>query len=88
MDNGDLALSVVDDGAGADPAHVASNGGSGLHLLERRLEAVYGDSGSLSWTTATDEGFSATVRVPVRRTPVLQRGENSTAGADDATVEP
>ena len=75
LDNGDLALSVVDDGAGADTVQVGSNGGSGLDLLERRLAVVYGGEGSLTWTTAPDEGFAATVRVPVRRTPAGRLAE-------------
>jgi len=68
---GTLELTVTDDGEGADPAAVAAASGHGLQLLARRLEALYGDDASLSWATAPDEGFTATVRFPARA-PALE----------------
>lgn len=64
--DGTLRLEVVDDGEGADPETVSGATGHGLHLLARRLEALYGDDASLSWTTAPGRGFTAEVRFPAR----------------------
>jgi len=60
-----LALTVADDGEGARPEVVAMAAGHGLQLLARRLEALYGDVASVSWTTAPGQGFTATVRFPL-----------------------
>lgn len=65
--DGMLSLEISDDGIGADPARIGGDGGSGLRLLARRLEAVYRGSASLAWRTAPGEGFVATVTVPARR---------------------
>jgi len=61
-----LTLTVADDGEGARPEAVAMASGHGLQLLARRLDALYGDGASVSWTTAPGQGFTATVRFPVR----------------------
>lgn len=75
--NGGLLLAVEDDGAGSDPGVVGTADGRGLHLLEQRIAAVYGGDAALSWKTALDEGFTATVRLPLRRA----RGSSSSPGA-------
>jgi len=61
-----LTLTVADDGQGARPEVVAMASGHGLQLLARRLAALYGDAASVSWTTSPGEGFTATVRFPLR----------------------
>jgi len=61
---GRMILRVEDDGMGAVPEKVAATEGSGLRLLERRLETLYGESGSLSWRTAPGEGFDVEIRWP------------------------
>ena len=66
---GSLALTVADDGEGADPAAVATALEHGLQLLARRLEALYGETASVSWTTAPGKGFTAKVRFPERAPP-------------------
>jgi LytS/YehU family sensor histidine kinase len=65
VDDGSLRVTVSDDGEGADPATVVEAEGRGLHLLSRRLEALYGSTASLSWNTARGQGFTATVQIPV-----------------------
>jgi len=67
MNEGALSLEVSDDGAGADPMEVETDGGSGLRLLARRLDAVYDGAAELVWSTGPGRGFSATVTVPARR---------------------
>lgn len=66
----DLVIRVSDDGAGADPSAIGGQE-SGLHLLARRLDSIYGerdDAGpgraSLHWETSPAAGFTATVRLP------------------------
>lgn len=67
IDEGDLVMSVEDDGLGADPHGVMDGEGRGLGLLGRRLAALYGSRASLTWDTAPGRGFSVCVRVPLAR---------------------
>lgn len=67
--DGALDMVVEDDGLGADPARVGDTGGSGLHLLRQRLAVVYGGAATLDWRTARGEGFTAALRLPLRRAP-------------------
>jgi sensor histidine kinase YesM len=71
IENGKLALSVEDDGMGADPIEVERAEGTGLSLLERRVEMLFGDEGSLTWKTAPGQGFSVLLRIPA--SPVEKR---------------
>jgi hypothetical protein len=61
---GRMILRVEDDGMGADPGTVSASEGSGLRLLERRLDGLYGDTASLTWRTAPGEGFDVELRWP------------------------
>jgi LytS/YehU family sensor histidine kinase len=60
-----LAIRVDDDGMGAEPSAVRKAEGNGLHLLESRIATMFGDAGSLDWTTSPGSGFSAVVRLPL-----------------------
>jgi len=61
-----LEVTVRDDGPGAEPEALhPSRDGSGLALVRRRLELLYGDEASLELETAPGEGVEARVRVPV-----------------------
>jgi sensor histidine kinase YesM len=64
--NGLLAVSVRDDGPGADPAAVRASGGLGLRLVEQRLEAVYGAGTRLRVDTGGGAGFTASFEIPAR----------------------
>ena len=64
-----LAVRVTDDGMGCDPAAVKSTTGHGLHLLGQRLRAMHGEHSSLEWTTSPNNGFSAFVTLPAKRSP-------------------
>ena len=64
-DSGSLTVSVEDDGLGADPKEVQRAEGKGLHLLQRRVSTLFGDTASLTWTTSPGEGFSVHLQVPV-----------------------
>ncbi|MGD2071519.1 MAG: histidine kinase [Gemmatimonadota bacterium] len=61
---GDMLVTVQDDGEGADPEEVAGAAGRGLDLVRQRLVNLYGDRGDLTWSTGPSEGFRATLRVP------------------------
>lgn len=60
-----LELRVRDDGAGARPEEVESSEGSGLSLVRRRLELIYGDRAELGLEARPGEGFEVRVRIPV-----------------------
>ena len=62
----DMILRVEDDGMGAEPEAVGVREGSGLNLLERRIRGLYGDAASLAWRTGPGEGFTVTLRWPMR----------------------
>jgi hypothetical protein len=57
-------LAVSDDGAGADPARVASSTGVGLPVVRERLRLRYGDRSTFVVTTAPGCGFTVTLRLP------------------------
>jgi two-component sensor histidine kinase len=65
-ENGVLAVTVSDDGEGAEPERVRAAEGHGLQLLEQRLEALYGEAASLAWETDEGEGFTASIRLPAQ----------------------
>ena len=60
-----LTLEVSDTGAGASDA--SARRGRGLRLLRERLTGLYGDAATLVTRTVLDQGFTATVTLPVRR---------------------
>lgn len=71
VEDGALAITVSDDGEGADPAKVAGAASHGLHILGRRLASLYGDRASLSWSTAPGTGFTTTLRLPIQLPPAF-----------------
>jgi signal transduction histidine kinase len=70
---GTVTIEVADDGGGADTVRVEAATGHGLDLLRRRFESRYGDAGDVRWTSAPDEGFEVTLRLPAE-TPPASRG--------------
>jgi hypothetical protein len=68
-DDGEMVLRVEDDGMGSDPSRVGAREGSGLRLLDRRLEGLYGGAASLVWRTAPGEGFAVDLRWPASLAP-------------------
>ncbi len=67
-DRGRLVLEVRDDGKGATEEAIEASSGTGLRLLRRRLDALYGNEARLT-TTTTDAGFSVVVEVPASVRP-------------------
>ena len=63
--SGNLAISVEDDGMGAEPESVQQAEGKGLHLLQRRVSTLFGDTASLTWETSPGKGFSAHLQLPI-----------------------
>lgn len=60
-----LAVSVGDDGPGADPDAVRRSNGLGLRTVERRLHLEYGPQGNLAIDTAPGAGFVVTMSIPL-----------------------
>jgi two-component system LytT family sensor kinase len=67
----DAAISVEDDGVGADPGQIrraltgtGDDEGVGLHNVDERLRTVFGDESRLTIETAPGEGTRVTVRIP------------------------
>ena len=79
-DSDHLAISVEDDGMGAESERVQQAQGKGLHLLQRRVSTLFGDTASLTWKTSPDEGFSAFLRLPISGARGDDRAEASEAG--------
>jgi len=67
LDNeaGLLAMTVGDDGPGADPAVVRGSNGLGIRTVERRLQLEYGPRGALAIQTAPGSGFVVTMSIPL-----------------------
>ena len=86
VEDGRLRIVVEDNGSGAHPADVRRSSGHGLDLLRRRLDARYGEAGSLEWRTAPGEGFTVTVQLPaepiaaVQALDVIRATEESSPG--------
>ncbi|NNM07170.1 MAG: hypothetical protein HKO65_18910, partial [Gemmatimonadetes bacterium] len=83
-DSGLLAISVEDDGLGAKPETVQGAEGKGLNLLQRRLQTLFGEAASLTWSTSPGDGFSALLDVPIpdARSPVPGEPTPSLDGTD------
>lgn len=64
---GELRLTVHDDGDGADAASLAAARGTGLRRLSERLDALYGATAVLRVDAARGRGFTATLTLPLRR---------------------
>jgi len=62
---GKLAMTVGDDGPGADPSLVRASNGLGIRTVERRLQLEYGPAGALAIETAPGAGFVVTMSVPL-----------------------
>jgi hypothetical protein len=60
-----LAMTVGDDGPGAEPAAVARSNGLGLRTVARRLQLEYGARGALDIDTAPGAGFKVTMSIPL-----------------------
>jgi len=67
LDNkaGLLAMTVGDNGPGADPAAVRGSNGLGIRTVERRLQLEYGPRGALAIETAPGSGFVVTMSIPL-----------------------
>ena len=63
--SGKLAMTVGDDGPGADPATLRGSNGLGLRTVERRLQLEYGPAGALDIETAPGAGFVVTMSIPI-----------------------
>jgi hypothetical protein len=63
--SGKLAMTVGDDGPGADPDRVRSSNGLGIRTVERRLQLEYGAGGALAIATAPGAGFVVTMSIPL-----------------------
>ncbi len=50
---------------GSEPESVQTAEGKGLHLLQRRVSTLFGDTASLTWQTSPGKGFSALLRLPI-----------------------
>ncbi len=64
-------ITVEDDGIGADPGHVrrslsgtSTDEGIGLHNVDERLRAVFGEERGLTIETAVGAGTKVTMRIP------------------------
>lgn len=68
VDGGQLALSVRDDGPGADAAQVAASRGLGIRTVERRLRLGYGAGAQFRIDTAPGAGFHVALSVPLEQT--------------------
>jgi sensor histidine kinase YesM len=62
---GKLAMTVGDDGPGADPGVVRGSNGLGLRTVERRLQLEYGPRSALDIETAPGAGFVVTMSIPL-----------------------
>jgi hypothetical protein len=62
---GKLAMTVGDDGPGADPGAVRGSNGLGLRTIERRLHLEYGPESALAIETAPGAGFVVTMSIPL-----------------------
>jgi len=62
-----LTLEVSDTGAGTGSDGAAPLRGRGLRLLRERLAGLYGEQGTLVTRSAPNQGFSATVTLPLSR---------------------
>jgi hypothetical protein len=60
-----LAMTVGDDGPGAEPAAVRASNGLGIRTVERRLLLEYGPRSALAIETAPGSGFVVTMSIPL-----------------------
>jgi LytS/YehU family sensor histidine kinase len=61
-----LALTVRDDGPGADPARVRTSNGLGIRTVERRLLLDYGQDAQFDIQTNPGAGFDVSLSIPVQ----------------------
>jgi len=62
---GVLAMTVGDDGPGAEPSAVKRSNGLGIRTVARRLQLEYGPRGALDIDTAPGSGFVVTMSIPL-----------------------
>lgn len=62
---GEIEITVRDDGPGADLADVQASTGIGVKTVERRLQLEYGQRSSFRITTAPGQGFEICLTVPL-----------------------
>jgi two-component system LytT family sensor kinase len=67
----EATICIEDDGVGADPSHVrrvlsgsAGGDGVGLHNVDERLRAVFGEGHGLTIETGVGSGMKVTLRIP------------------------
>ena len=67
----EAVVSIEDDGVGADPAHLgrvldgsAQGDGVGLHNVDERLRAVFGEEHGLAIETGIGAGTKVVLRIP------------------------
>ena len=64
MIDGGVAITVRDDGVGADVGEVATSNGYGLDLVKRRLALRFGESAHVEVDSSKGSGMTVTVSVP------------------------
>jgi LytS/YehU family sensor histidine kinase len=69
-EQGELVVTVEDDGRAAANAITSAGTGVGLQNVRRRLAALYGDSGTVT-AGRREQGYAAVIRLPV--TPPTSR---------------
>ncbi len=82
-----LVLSVQDDGPGLDAAPAPTRTGVGLANTRARLDALYGDAGTLALEPADGGGVVATVALPYRTVPPVETDATGSDGAATALPE-
>lgn len=92
-EGGEAVVTVADDGAGADPRLVEdalSGRGNrqsvGLHNVDQRLRAIYGDDHGLTIETCVGAGMKVTMRLPKQRVPASAPAESTRASAPAAAA--
>lgn len=64
QEEGELVMTVEDDGVGVDPTDLDTTSGSGIRNLRERLVGTWGTRAALTLRTHVGEGFRAELRVP------------------------
>jgi signal transduction histidine kinase len=66
-----LTMRVIDNGPGMTDQATSRRKGVGLSNIRERLENLYGDNFLFELENIPEGGFSATIRIPFRSTPVI-----------------
>jgi sensor histidine kinase YesM len=62
-----VLITVRDTGAGATDEAIARQGGTGLRKLRERLTALYGRRARLDLESRPENGFTASLAIPLQR---------------------